>query len=60
MQQNNVSQAQHSRDVRPSRGQRFAEWLQDPLGSTIAACLAVIGSFGFVLSGIWLVNVSLS
>ena len=41
-------------------GQRFVEWLQDPLGSIIAASVASIGSLGVVLSGIWFVNLALS
>lgn len=45
---------------RQTGGQRFIQWLQDPLGSIIAASVATIGSLGFVLSGIWLVNLALS
>jgi hypothetical protein len=41
-------------------GQRFVAWLQDPLGSIIAASVASIGSLGVVLSGIWFVNLALS
>lgn len=41
-------------------GQRFVQWLQDPLGSIIAASVASIGSLGVVLSGIWFVNLALS
>ncbi len=41
-------------------GQRFVQWIQDPLGSIIAASVASIGSLGVVLSGIWFVNLALS
>ncbi len=37
-------------------GQRFLEWVEEPFGQIVAASVATIGSFGFVLSGIWFVN----
>ena len=43
-----------------SRRGRFVEWLQDPMGSVIAASVATIGSFGVVLSGMWGINVALN
>jgi hypothetical protein len=43
-----------------TRGARFVEWLQDPLGSIIAASIATIGSLGVVLSGIWFVNLAVT
>ena len=43
-----------------SRGGRFVAWLQDPMGSVIAASVATIGSFGVVLSGMWAINVALN
>lgn len=46
--------------TRQTGGQRFIQWLQDPLGSIIAASVATIGSLGVVLSGIWFVNLALS
>jgi hypothetical protein len=41
-------------------GQRFIDYLQDPLGSIIVASVTTIGSFGVVLSGIWFVNLAVS
>jgi hypothetical protein len=43
-----------------SRGERFGEWIQDPMGSVIAASVATIGSFGVVLSGMWAINLALN
>ncbi|MEE4143607.1 MAG: hypothetical protein V2I26_02325 [Halieaceae bacterium] len=43
-----------------SRPQRFSQWIQDPMGSVIAASVATIGSFGVVLSGMWAINVALN
>ncbi len=43
-----------------SLGSRFIEWVQDPLGSIVAASVATIGSLGFVLSGIWFVNLAVN
>lgn len=36
--------------------QRFAEWIQDPMGGVIAASVATIGSLGVVLSGSWFIH----
>ena len=36
--------------------QRFAEWINDPMGGVIAASVATIGSLGIVLSGSWLIH----
>ena len=38
--------------------QRFARWIQDPMGSIIAASIAAMGSLGVVMSGIWFVNLA--
>ncbi len=46
--------------VKPSPGQRFVRWVQEPLGSIIAASVATIGSLGVVLSGIWFVNLAIN
>lgn len=43
-----------------SRGQRFSQWIQDPMGSVIAASVGTIGSFGIVLSGVWAINAALN
>lgn len=43
-----------------SRGERFGEWIQDPMGGVIAASVATIGSFGVVLSGMWAINLALN
>ena len=39
-----------------TRGQQFLQWLEDPFGQVVTASVATIGSFGVVLSGIWLMN----
>lgn len=44
----------------PASGQTFSEWLQDPMGSVIAASVATISTFGIVLGGIWSINVALT
>jgi hypothetical protein len=38
----------------------FIQWLQDPMGSIVASSVAVIGSFGFVLSGTWFIQLALN
>ncbi len=38
-------------------GQRFLEWVEEPLGQVVVASVATIGSFGLVMSGIWFVNI---
>ena len=43
-----------------TRDSGFVQWLQDPLGSIIAASIASIGSFGVVVSGIWFVNLAVT
>ncbi|MEZ5571024.1 MAG: hypothetical protein R3E64_03285 [Halioglobus sp.] len=42
-----------------SRRARFNQWIQDPMGSVIAASVGTMGSLGVVLSGIWLINLTL-
>ena len=44
----------------PGVWQRLGEWMQDPMGSVIAASAATIGSFGIVLSGTWLISLAVS
>jgi hypothetical protein len=39
---------------------RLGQWIQDPMGSIIAASAASIGAFGFVLSGTWLIHTALN
>ena len=46
--------------VENSRTSGLAQWLQDPMGSVIASSAAVIGSFGFVLSGTWFIHLALN
>ena len=41
-------------------GQRIVHWLEDPMGQVVAATVATVGSFGMVLSGIWLVNLAVN
>ncbi len=38
----------------------FVQWLQDPMVSIVASSVAVIGSFGFVLSGTWFIHLALN
>jgi hypothetical protein len=54
---------QPSREVRAeavTSGQRIVNWLEDPMGQVVAATVATVGSFGMVLSGIWLVNIAVN
>ncbi|MEM8564601.1 MAG: hypothetical protein AAGF57_20335 [Pseudomonadota bacterium] len=37
-------------------GQRFGQWVQDPMGGVIAASVATMSSLGVVLSGSWLIH----
>jgi hypothetical protein len=46
--------------IKPSRGQRFTTWIQEPFGSVMFASVATISSFGFVLSGMWAIQVTLN
>ena len=38
----------------------FVQWLQNPMGQVVASSVAVIGSFGFVLSGTWFIQLALN
>ena len=38
----------------------LGQWIQDPMGSVVASSVAVIGSFGFVLSGTWFIHLTLN
>ncbi len=38
----------------------FVQWVQDPMGSVVASSVAVIGSFGLVLSGTWFIHLALN
>jgi hypothetical protein len=61
MQAKQTSTAAHSAThPSPSRLQRFGDYMQDPLGSIVTASAAVIGSFGFVLSGMWFISLTVS
>ena len=52
-----TTQQLHSTEATEQTQNRgFVQWLQDPMGSIIASSVAVIGSFGFVLSGTWLIH----
>jgi hypothetical protein len=35
---------------------RFVQWVQEPMGSVIAASVATMSSLGFVLSGMWFIS----
>ena len=37
--------------------QRFGQWVQEPMGSVIAASVATMSSLGMVLSGMWFISV---
>jgi hypothetical protein len=41
-------------------GERLGRWIQDPFASAIAATAATSLAVGFVLSGMWLINLGLS
>lgn len=43
-----------------STGQKFAEFIQDPMGGVIAASLATMSSLGVVLSGSWIIHMVIS
>ena len=36
--------------------QRFGRFIQDPMGSVIAASIATMSTLGVVLSGMWFIN----
>jgi hypothetical protein len=55
-----MSSSTETTAAKKSLGNRFVQWIQDPLGSIVAASVATIGSLGFVLSGIWMVNLALN
>jgi hypothetical protein len=40
--------------------QRFGRFVQDPMGSVIAASIATMSTLGFVLSGMWFINFALN
>lgn len=52
--------SEQTAQVAQSKGQRFIKWVQEPMGSVIAASVATISTFGITLSGIWAINVALN
>lgn len=46
--------------LKPSKTERLSTWIQDPMGSIIAASITAMGSLGVVLSGIWFVNLAVT
>ncbi len=42
------------------KANRFIQWIQEPMGSIIASTAAIVGSFGFVLSGTWFIHLALN
>lgn len=42
-----------------SLGSRFIQWIQEPMGSIIAASVASMGAFGVVLSGTFAIHIAL-
>ena len=53
-------QGEHQNPAEPSPGSKLGNWLQDPLGSIIAASVAAMGSLGVVLSGSWFIHLALN
>ena len=47
-------------EIAENRTSGFVQWLQDPMGSVVASSVAVIGSFGLVLSGTWFIHLAVS
>ena len=41
-------------------GDRLSGWIDNPIKSAFAATAATLTAIGFVLSGIWIVSVSIS
>jgi hypothetical protein len=52
------SEQQHSMELSP--GKRLVNWIQEPLGSVIAASVTAMGSLGVVLSGAWFIHLALN
>jgi hypothetical protein len=52
--------SQASSTAQQSLFYRFGQWIQDPMGSVIAASAATIGSFGLVISGMWLISLAVN
>ena len=59
MSDRNLGQNEITAVAQPRTG-GFVQWLEDPMVSIIASSMAVIGSFGFVLSGTWFIHVALN
>lgn len=51
---------QNSGETKTTLSYRMGQWLQDPLGSIVIASAATIGSFGIVLSGMWLISLAVA
>ena len=43
----------------PTARERFMNWVQQPLGSVVAASIATMSTLGMVLSGSWLISLAL-
>ena len=56
MNNENTQRLQSAEPTEMPQNLGFVQWLQNPMGSIIASSVAVIGSFGFVLSGTWLIH----
>jgi hypothetical protein len=54
------SQSDQHAKATPSLGTKLGNWVQDPLGSIIAASVAAMGSLGVVLSGAWFIHLALN
>ena len=46
-------------DTPSSARERFLRWVQEPLGSVVAASVATMSTLGMVLSGSWLISLAL-
>lgn len=55
--ENSIYAMEPSPEASQPLGHALGQWVQSPMGSVIAASVGVIGSFGLVLSGMWLINV---
>ena len=55
-----TSQSEQQGTATLSLGTKLGNWVQDPLGSIIAASVAAMGSLGVVLSGAWFIQLALN
>jgi hypothetical protein len=58
--QTNESSAPITAVVAPSFGERLGAWSEDPFALLIGGTVAISAAVGFVLSGMWIINMSLA